>query len=90
MSIVNYINPFKIYRDIIWRPVETFILKQYAGYKKKTDKSINSAKEIVYKTAVVIVFLSAILWLSIFFYVVFYHTYMPNVTHLRSTHFQFK
>lgn len=90
MSVINYVNPFRIYKDLVRKPIETFLFNQYLGYRKKTGEGINSAKEIIYKVAIILVFLTAILWLSIFNYIVFYHMYMPNITHQRTVHFQFK
>nr|XP_026484015.1 seipin [Vanessa tameamea] len=90
MAVFGYINPFKVYRDFVRSPIESFVSEQYTGYKKKTNESITSVKELLYRAGVVSVFLSAILWISIFLYVVFYYTYMPNVTHVRPVHLQFK
>ncbi|KAI8433617.1 hypothetical protein MSG28_015636 [Choristoneura fumiferana] len=90
MALLNYVNPFRMFRELVRRPIEAFILQQYLGYKKRTEKGINSVKELVYRAGIVTVFVTAILWLSIFMYVVFYYTYMPNVTHMRPVHLQFK
>ncbi|CAB3247149.1 unnamed protein product [Arctia plantaginis] len=90
MSLVKYLNPFTIIREYIQRPIEAFAVKQYMGYRKKTDDSITNVKELVYRIAVIILFITAILWTSIFMYVGFYNIYMPNVTHVRPVHFQFK
>lgn len=79
-----------MFREFVRRPVEAFIQQQYLGYKKRTEKGINSIKEILFRAGIITVFVSAILWLSIFMYVVFYYTYMPNVTHMRPVHLQFK
>ncbi|KAG6458245.1 hypothetical protein O3G_MSEX010764 [Manduca sexta] len=65
-------------------------MNQYLSYKKKTGEGISSAKELVYKAAVLITFVTALVWLSVFQYIVFYNIYMPNVTHIRPVHFQFK
>lgn len=72
------------------KPVQAFLFKQYSGYKEKTDKGLSSARELLYRAGIVTVFLTAILWISIFMYVIFYYTYMPNVTHVRPVHLQFK
>lgn len=90
MALLNYVNPFRMFREFVRRPVEAFIQQQYLGYKKRTEKGINSIKEILFRAGIITVFVSAILWLSIFMYVVFYYTYMPNVTHMRPVHLQFK
>lgn len=90
MDVVAYINPFKVLRDFVRHPIAAFMNDQYTGYKKKTSESITSVKEIIYRLAVLSVFLSASLWISIFLYVAFYYTYMPNVTHVRPVHLQFK
>ncbi|KOB72160.1 Seipin [Operophtera brumata] len=90
MSLISYLSPFRIYREFFFKPVQSFAYDQYKGYKKKTGAGINSVKELVYRAGIVAVFLSAILWISIFMYVIFYYTYMPNVTHVRPVHLQFK
>lgn len=90
MSLIRYINPFNIIREYLRRPVEAFIVNQYLGYKKKTDDGISSVKELIYKVVLVILLVTAVLWISIFMYVGFYNIYMPNVTHVRPVHFQFK
>ncbi|XP_075987724.1 lipid droplet biogenesis associated protein seipin [Anticarsia gemmatalis] len=90
MSIFRFLNPFAVVREYIKRPIEVFVLNQYLGYKKKTDDSITSVKELVYRVAIITLFITAILWISIFMYVGFYNIYMPNVTHVRPVHFQFK
>lgn len=90
MASLKFLNPFWVFREHIRAPIEFFIAKQYLGYKKKTDEGISSAKELLYRAGVITVFLSAIVWISIFMYVVFYYTYMPNVTHVRPVHLQFK
>ncbi|XP_045781337.1 seipin isoform X2 [Maniola jurtina] len=68
----------------------TAFRNSYTGYKKKTNEGLTTLKELVYRAAIVLVFLSALLWISIFLYVIFYYTYMPNVTHVRPVHLQFK
>ncbi|KAM3968917.1 lipid droplet biogenesis associated protein seipin [Aphomia sociella] len=89
-SFFGYINPFRIFRQYVSLPVEVFVSRQYLGYKKRTEDGISSAKEILFRAGIITVFLTAIIWVSIFMYVVFYYTYMPNVTHARPVHLQFK
>ncbi|XP_013178696.1 PREDICTED: seipin isoform X2 [Papilio xuthus] len=90
MALLVYLNPFKILRDFVRLPIEAFFGRQYLDYKKKTNEGINSVKEILLRAGILLVFLSAILWISIFMYVIFYYIYMPNVTHIRPVHLQFK
>lgn len=90
MSLLIYLNPFRVFRDFVREPIESFVADQYMGYKNKTNKSITSVKELIYRAGILIVFLSAILWISIFMYIAFYYTYMPNITHVRPVHLQFK
>ncbi|CAH4037457.1 seipin [Pieris brassicae] len=90
MSLLIYLNPFTLFRDFVRAPVESFVNDQYMGYKKKTNESITSVKELIYRASILLVFFSAILWISIFMYIAFYYTYMPNVTHVRPVHLQFK
>lgn len=89
-SVLRYLNPFNVVREYVRTPIEAFIVNQYLGYKRKTDESITSVKELVYRVAIVTLFITAIVWISIFMYVGFYNIYMPNVTHVRPVHFQFK
>ncbi|XP_052747806.1 seipin isoform X2 [Galleria mellonella] len=89
-SLINYMNPFRIFQQYVSLPVEVFISRQYTGYKKKTEEGLSSVKELLFRAGVIAVFFAAIVWLSIFMYVVFYYTYMPNVTHVRPVHLQFK
>ncbi|KAF9802719.1 hypothetical protein SFRURICE_007331 [Spodoptera frugiperda] len=89
-SVLRFLNPFTVAREYFRKPVEAFLVNQYLGYKKKTDESITSVKELMYRVAIVTLFITVILWLSIFMYVGFYNIYMPNVTHVRPVHFQFK
>lgn len=90
MALVNYFNPFWVFRNYIRIPVEAVVCHQILNYKIKTDKGINKTKELLYKIGIIAVFCSAILWMSIFMYVAFYYTYMPNVAHVRPVHLQFK
>ncbi|XP_049882296.1 seipin [Pectinophora gossypiella] len=90
MAFISYLNPFKLFRDFVRTPVESFVLQRYIDYKIRTNKGINSARELLYQAGIVTVFVTAILWISVFMYVVFYYTYMPNVTHVRPVHLQFK
>lgn len=90
MALIDYVSPFHVYREYVRLPIEAFILQQYAGYKKRTSEGVNSVKELLYRAGIISVFVTAILWISVFMYVLFYYTYMPNVTHSRPVHLQFK
>ncbi|XP_013145485.1 PREDICTED: seipin [Papilio polytes] len=90
MALLLYLNPFRVFKDFVRIPIEAFLGRQYLDYKKKTNEGINSVKELLLRAGIVLVFLSAILWISIFMYVIFYYIYMPNVTHIRPVHLQFK
>ncbi|XP_026324628.1 seipin isoform X2 [Hyposmocoma kahamanoa] len=90
MSIFMLLNPFLFFRNYVRIPVETFVKKQYFEYKERTNKGISSAKELLYRVGIILLFATVILWISVFMYVVFYYTYIPNVTHVRPVHLQFK
>lgn len=90
MGILEFINPFNIFCKYIKTPVEVFIYKQFLNYQDKKNKGINNIKELLYKVCIIAIFSSAIVWMSIFMYVAFYYTYMPNVAHIRPVHLQFK
>lgn len=90
MSILMILNPFLFIRNYVRTPIEAFVRKQYLEYKERTNKGISSAKELLYRVGIIFLFATAILWISIFMYVVFYYTYIPNVTHVRPVHLQFK
>ncbi|CAG9113700.1 unnamed protein product [Plutella xylostella] len=90
MSLAEYLSPARVYRELLRRPVAEFLRAQAEGYRRRGAAGLRGAREALLRAAVVAVFVSAILWLSVFMYVVFYYTYMPNVTHVRPVHLQFK
>lgn len=90
MAFLEHLHPVRVVNKYVRKPVELFILKQFLDYKERTNKGLNSVKELLIRAAIVTVFVTAILWISVFMYVVFYYTYMPNVTHVRPVHLQFK
>ncbi|KYN21597.1 PREDICTED: seipin [Trachymyrmex cornetzi] len=64
--------------------------RKWFNIRKTTRQSVQSAKDTVFRSGVVIVTTVLIVWLSIFLYTVFYYSYMPSMTYVRPVHLQFK
>jgi seipin len=60
------------------------------SYKDKTTALVLTAQETLYKVILVLLTVTALLWMSIFLYATFYYSYMPPVSHTRPVHLQFK
>lgn len=82
--------PFEMLRNYIFQPVVDRTTTSYEGYKRLTTERVVSAREIVFKTAIVVLAAAVIIWLAIFMYIVFYYTYMPAIAHVRPVHMQFE
>jgi len=59
------------------------------SYRNKTTAIVLSAQDVLYKSILVVLTVSAILWMAIFLYASFYYYYMPAVSHSRPIHLQF-
>ncbi|KAL6265425.1 hypothetical protein P5V15_002221 [Pogonomyrmex californicus] len=66
------------------------ITKRWFDMRKTTRQSIQSAKDMVFHSGVLIIGTLFIIWLSIFLYTVFYYSYMPSMSYVRPVNLQFK
>lgn len=82
--------PIEVLRNYIFQPVVDRTTTTYEGYKRRTTDRVVSARELIFKTAIVVLAAAVIIWLAIFMYIVFYYTYMPIITHIRPVHMQFE
>lgn len=82
--------PFKIFRDTIVNPIHDQLNETYEDYKFRTKEGVITARELIFKLAVVALAAAVIIWLAIFLYIAFYYTYMPSIAHIRPVHMQFK
>lgn len=64
--------------------------RKWFNVRKTTRRSVQSARDTVFRGGVVIVSTVFIVWLSIFLYTVFYYSYMPSMSYVRPVHLQFK
>lgn len=82
--------PFDIVRSYLFQPIVDRTQSTYEGYKKSTKEGVVTARELIFKLAIVALAAAVIIWLAIFMYIAFYYTYMPAIAHIRPVHMQFK
>lgn len=58
--------------------------------KDNTQQQLRRIKEQVLKGGIVLLTLGIVIWLAIFMYIAFYYTYIPQLTHTRPVHLQFR
>lgn len=92
MGLVTFILglPFDIFRSYILQPVFSRTQNTYDDYKNRTKQGVISAREILFKLAILALAAAVVIWLAIFMYIAFYYTYMPAIAHIRPVHMQFK
>lgn len=74
---------------LVPRRIRNF-LKTSLNIRKKTRESVQSAKAAAFRTGTIAVGVIFIFWISIFLYIAFYYSHMPNMSHVRPVHLQFK
>ena len=62
----------------------------FPAYKDKTTTLVVSAQDTLYKAILVLLTVTAIIWMSVFLYATFYYSYMPAISHARPVHLQFR
>lgn len=80
------LDPFKIVRRYIFRPVATLGLAVAEEYKARKEQSVNTTKTVFLKLIVVVLVGFSVVWASIFLYLYFYYSYMPSVLHVKDVH----
>ncbi|ODN05679.1 Seipin [Orchesella cincta] len=60
------------------------------AYRDKTTALVLTAQQTIYRAIIVLLTVTAILWMAVFLYVAFYYSYMPAISHTRPVHLQFE
>lgn len=60
------------------------------AYRDKTTAFVLTAQQTIYRAIIVLLTVTAILWMAVFLYVAFYYSYMPAISHTRPVHLQFE
>lgn len=91
-TIANVIRlgPREFLRQRFKLPVVKFIHDTIDLYKIRTKSGVNSAREVLFKGAVVALVTALLVWLSIFMYAAFYYVYVPKISHEKPVFLKFK
>ncbi|XP_058821576.1 seipin [Topomyia yanbarensis] len=81
--ILTILDPFKIIRNYLLKPLAVTGIVFAEEYKRKTNAGVQSTKNIVLRLIVVVLIGLSVVWASIFMYAYFYYTYMPTVSHVK-------
>ncbi|XP_052867229.1 seipin-like isoform X1 [Anopheles cruzii] len=84
--LLMILDPFRIVRNYIFKPLATLGLAVAEEYKARKERSVNTTKNLFLKLIVVVLVGFSIVWASIFLYLYFYYSYMPSVLHLKDVH----
>uniref|UniRef100_A0A182RYB7 Seipin n=1 Tax=Anopheles funestus TaxID=62324 RepID=A0A182RYB7_ANOFN len=84
--LLMVLDPFRIIRNYIFKPIATFSLAAAEEYKARKEKSVNTTKNVFLKLFVVVLVGFSVVWASIFLYLYFYYSYMPSVLHVKDVH----
>lgn len=60
------------------------------AYRDKTTAFVLTAQQTIYRAIIVLLTVTAILWMAVFLYAAFYYSYMPAISHTRPVHLQFE
>lgn len=80
------LDPFKIVRNYVFKPVATLGLAAAEEYRARKEKSVTTTKNVFLKLLVVVLVGFSVVWASIFLYLYFYYSYMPSVLHVKDVH----
>uniref|UniRef100_A0A182S6R6 Seipin n=1 Tax=Anopheles maculatus TaxID=74869 RepID=A0A182S6R6_9DIPT len=84
--VLMILDPFKIVRNYVFKPIAVFGLAAAEEYKARKEKSVNTTKNVFLKLFIVVLVGFSVVWASIFLYLYFYYSYMPSVLHLKDVH----
>uniref|UniRef100_A0A182NSE4 Seipin n=1 Tax=Anopheles dirus TaxID=7168 RepID=A0A182NSE4_9DIPT len=84
--LLMILDPFKIVRNFVIKPIATFGLAAAEEYKARKERSVNTTKNVFLKLFIVVLVGFSVVWASIFLYLYFYYSYMPSVLHLKDVH----
>ncbi|CAH1396691.1 unnamed protein product [Nezara viridula] len=65
------------------------ISRKVEFYKLRTIETANITLDTAFKVGLLILFIVTTIWISVFFYVAFYYTYVPSIEHVKNVNLQF-
>ncbi|XP_058452995.1 seipin [Malaya genurostris] len=87
--ILTILDPLKIIRNYLLKPLAVTGIVFAEEYKRKTSAGVQSSKNIILKLIVVVLLGLSVVWASIFMYAYFYYTYMPTVSHVKDVYLSY-
>ncbi|XP_070161639.1 seipin isoform X2 [Polyergus mexicanus] len=66
------------------------ITEKWFNVRRTTRRSVQSAKDTIFRGGIIIISVILIIWLSIFLYTAFYYAYMPSMSYVRPVNMNFK
>lgn len=88
--VLNLLDPFKIIRKCVFRPLAVTGVILAEQYKRKSEAGIQTTRAILLKMIVAIVATAVIFWGAILLYAYFYYTYMPTVSHVKDVYLNYR
>ncbi|XP_055638173.1 seipin [Toxorhynchites rutilus septentrionalis] len=88
--ILSILDPFKIIRNYLLKPLAVTGIVFAEEYRRKTSAGAKLTKNVVLKLIVLVLLGLSVVWASIFMYAYFYYTYMPTVSHIQDVHLSYR
>ncbi|CAO1397873.1 unnamed protein product [Diamesa tonsa] len=82
-------DPFKIIRNFILKPVFAMGLYTYEEYKNKTQRKLISTQNWILRVFLAFVVIVLFVCAAVLMYALFYLTYMPSITHIKPVYMQY-
>ena len=87
--VLNIMDPFKIIRNFILKPVLAMGLYTYEEYKNKTQRKLISTQNWILRVFLAFVVIVLFVCAAVLMYALFYLTYMPSITHIKPVYMQY-
>uniref|UniRef100_A0A336MJT5 Seipin n=1 Tax=Culicoides sonorensis TaxID=179676 RepID=A0A336MJT5_CULSO len=87
---LTLIDPFKIGRNFVVKPLFNFANNLYDETLEKTKNGVLSVRDIILRVIILLLAIVIVLWTAGFMYVAFYYAYMPSIAHTRPVHMEYK
>lgn len=87
--VLNIIDPFKIIRNFVLKPVLAMGLYTYEEYKGKTQRKLISTQNWILRVFLAFVVIVLFVCAAVLMYALFYLTYMPSITHIKPVYMQY-
>ncbi|XP_014259848.1 seipin isoform X2 [Cimex lectularius] len=68
----------------------SFLIRRYEALKKRTVDTTNNTLETALRFSLLLLSVFTVVWLSVFLYVAFYYTYVPNIEHIKPVNLAFQ